>query len=159
MTPELIQSFQEQYTQERTNEAIYTRFAEVMDNLAWDGFAKHFHKAADEERGHAQGIADFLVDLNVEPIVAALPTAPQARDVTGVFKAALALEEQNTLRLAALCDAAMANSDYIALEFLLPYMKEQRVSVREYTDITIQLDRAGGDNAAILQLDERLGGG
>lgn len=157
LSPVLVKAFQDQFTAERNNEAFYWQCALCLDDMNWSGFAKWMSKAANEEKEHAQKFADYLIDRNVCPDVESLASVVHPTgDVMQFFGLALQAEQANTLRLNRLFALCQAENDYDAQLWLQWALNEQRVSERELTDLLKLLERSGGNNAALLEIDEHI---
>jgi ferritin len=156
----LAQLFQEQMNRERYNAACYDALAGALENVAWDGFAKWMRKAAAEELEHYKKFNDFLVDCNVEPVVTETPSPGTAgnSDPHAAFGTALQLERENTYFILSLVLACENVGDWQAEHWMTWAVDEQRNAERELTDIMLWFQRAVGNNAALLILDEKLGG-
>lgn len=155
----LEQMFQTQMSREYANALAYDNLAGGLEAEAWDGFAKFMRKSAEEERGHYRKFNDFLVDRNCTPAIQnAITSSVVTQDPLSAFTQAKGLEMSNTTLLIDL-DRACANvGDQEARNFLIWALEEQRNSERELTDILIWLSRAQGNDAAMRDLDEKLGG-
>lgn len=158
LSPTLAQEFNAQFNQERYNEAFYLQASYLLESITWDGMAKWLMRASDEEREHARGFASFLIDRNVAPALNVLDAGFNlVANPLYIFQEALRQEQGNTERLKALEELCDAEDDEDADIFLQTYMTEQRKSERELTDILNLLNRAVNSNAAMLEIDERLG--
>jgi ferritin len=157
----LEQLFQQQLNRERFNAATYDNLAGVLETIPWDGFAKWMRNAAAEELLHYKRFNDFLVDRNCIPTIDETPFPSRIiqklpRDY---FVAAMNLEKDNTAKIQEISDACDSVGDQDAQNWLIWALEEQRNAERELTDILNQLQLAGDNYAALLQLDHQLGEG
>lgn len=143
---------------ERMNAAQYDAFSDALDAQNWTGFAKWMRKSADEERGHYQKFADYLISRNFTPSHDAL-VAPKKLDGENplpLFQAALMLEEENTASINAIMEAADIDEQTKALLYGF-FIPEQTSSVRDLFDRVLEMSRVVGDFAGLLILDEKYG--
>jgi ferritin len=158
LTPVLIDALQEQLNLERLNSASYKAMSLALENANWPGSAKHFTEAAQDEQEHADKIASFLINRNIQPSYEQLdsPIVPAA-EMLPMFEAAFQREKITTAAIDALDQLAMSECDRATCIFLQWFVMEQVASEREYVDKLFELDRARGNIAALLILDREYG--
>jgi ferritin len=145
---------QKEVTLERTNRDFYRLGSFILDNEGWSGFAKWFKKSSDDEQGHADGFAGFLVDRNIDPIYDTISTFPPAgRDPLEYAKAAYAAEQKTTAAIEEIYKTAHDEGEFLVTQFLQFYLDEQRQSEREVWDIIQMLEAT--DEWRLI--DEKLG--
>ena len=147
-----------QANKERANAAQYDAFADALELATWPGFAKWMRKAADEEREHYQKFADYMIDRGWEVTHTALeaPQTLNGDDPLPLFKAALALEVDNTKSINDLDKKSDDEGDTQTCVFLYSWtVEEQTRSVRDLTDRVKELGRQ--DAAGLLLLDREYG--
>lgn len=153
----VLDALQEQFNRERGNREAYRIMANGLDAVNWPGSSAWMRKASDEEAGHADKFAGYIVDRNEVPRYDALP-APQpvsGDDLVLFFEAALALEMANTEKIKELYYASEQAEDFQTCNFLIWAIDEQTKAERELTDILIMLRRL--DNNGRFQFDHELG--
>jgi ferritin len=145
---------QKEVTLERTNRDFYRLGSFILDNEGWSGFAKWFKKSSDDEQGHADGFAGFLVDRNIDPIYDTISTlAPAGRTPLEYAKAAYAAEQKTTAAIEEIYKTAHDEGEFLVTQFLQFYLDEQRQSEREVWDIIQMLEAT--DEWRLI--DEKLG--
>jgi len=156
----LRQAFVEQFCAEHANSRAYLQMSYAMEMAPWDGFAKFLKKSSEEETEHACGFANFLIARNQIPELNALDTAVGyiVKEPLAAFQNALNLEKANTQRIVSLTKLCWDVGDIDAFNFMKPYLEEQRTSEKELLDIVNLLSRAGGNTAALLEIQEMLSG-
>lgn len=131
--------------------------------LAWwcahrslPGFARFFRKQAAEERGHAERIAQHLLDRGVEPIVEAIP-APRSDlgSLLEVARHAQTMEQDNTRGVHAAYEAAVAARDYPAQVMLHWFIREQ-VEEEAWTAEMVARVEAATCAGALAELDRHI---
>lgn len=154
MMPLVEKMLQNQLTLERTNHAIYRSMADELENLGWDGCADYMRKSSDEELEHADKIASFLVDRNIDPFYDTVQSPPElSEELPDYFKNAYAAEQKTTASIMELYNQALAENEYLVTEFLHWFLAEQVKSEREVWDI-IQMLEATNEWRLI---DEKVG--
>ena len=146
-------ALQAQLTLERTNAAIYDALAAGLTFTFWPGSAAFMERAADEERGHAKLVRDYLVARNVAPAYGAIEPAPLITDdePAPYFWAALEREQATTQALTVLHMDAWNAVDLETCTFLLPLIREQTESTARLHDILKQFSRLDSDPLLIDQ--------
>ncbi len=141
----------------RENEAaqIYKAAALWCDANGYDGSRDYFSKQAPDEISHRDKFAQYLVDLDAQPIMPAVdsPTASYA-SLQAVFQAALDLETQVTQAIEGIYSAAHTTGDFVTCNFLQWFLDEQRQSLTELLNI-LRWFTAYGDDLAMI--DDKIG--
>jgi ferritin len=163
LSPNLIQALNAQMNAEYGNFLFYEQLHIYLDVVAWDGFAEFMAKSSEDEKSHAGKFRDYLIERNATPtLTGSYPLAigvPADRDAIPLafFRAALTAEQANTNRILNLCALAEEEADYDLETWLSSWaLPEQRQSERELYDLINRLQSAQGENAAILEIEERL---
>lgn len=161
---DVVDALQVQMNKERQNGAVYDALAGAFEFMNLSGFAKFMAKNGDEERGHAKLFFDYLADIGEQPEIDTLdaPAVPTLMgdayaDTLAMFELALEAEKANKQALYVINDVAEEDDDGTEA-FLIPIIMEQIKSIREWEEIVTKATLANGDAAALLILDEQLGG-
>src|SRR5438128_1951097 len=95
--PAVLSELQRQLNQELSASYNYTALALWCEDQNFKGFARYFHKQADEERVHARRFIAHLLDRGVLPDLAAI-AAPKAKfkSLLDIAKQAQSMEQSNT---------------------------------------------------------------
>lgn len=163
LDPVIQDALNRQYTTERQNSAIYAAIGNRFDVLNLTGLAAFARKNSAEEQTHADKIRDYIIDRYGFPIIDALTPIdpPQADMLTAarvLFALALMREQTTTEAIKTLYDMAEDADDPQTCQFLLWFLEEQTKSEREFSELVAKAQIAEGNAAAVLMLDEQLGG-
>ena len=116
----------EQVGHELSAQHAYLGMAAYFGLQNHDKWADIFHKQSLEERGHALKIIQFLVDVDAQEELPALPAASVSYgSALDVVKAALAQEQKVTAQFQAMAKAAIEESDFTSFQFLQWFIEEQ----------------------------------
>ena len=117
------------------NEQIAREFAAAHQYVAagawYEGqtfpqLAKFFYEQADEERGHAMRMVNYLVESGVQPKIGSV-SAPQGSfdDHIAPVRLALDQEKTNTVEVGKLFDVARETRDHASEVFMQWFVEEQ----------------------------------
>jgi len=141
-------------------EASYTYLAMAgyFDQQNLTGFSQFMEAQSDEERGHAQRLFRYMLarDGNVELESVKKPQKAYG-SIQDAFALALEQEKENTEAIYGLYDLARECHDYGTLSHLQWFLDEQVEEEKAMSDILGRLELAGGNNAALLILDDQVG--
>jgi ferritin len=155
-----MQALQDQLTLERTNAAYYRSMADALEAVNWAGSAAWMRKASNDEQGHADRVAAYIVDRNGQPVYGQIDEIPELSgdDLFQYFQAALAREKDTTASIVAL----YVSADVQTQAFLMApgddwpgFIAEQTQSEREIVDILQELGRL--DKSGWKLVDQELG--
>lgn len=158
---ECFQRLNAQMNIERKNEVAYKQLALILDSFNWTGSAKWMHAASDEERGHYNKFAQWIITNNHTPIMEALSPAlpsgsrPDGENLVKFYEIALKLEEENTKNIEELATYAEETEDNGTYMFLSEFLIDQRNGVKELKDILLTLHRL--DKNGLVLWDMQLG--
>lgn len=160
LPPDLSAALNEQHTHERENATLYAQMAYNLDMQAWPGFAHLFRQQAIEEYGHSDRIAEYMTDQGA-PVVfqpVAIP-AVMMTDPLGFMDAALKRETETTAALNQLYFFAEAQEHPQTCFFLQEMLKEQIEEEKKFSDLFLQVSRAGDNQAALWLIDAQFAKG
>ena len=125
--------------------------------MNWAGFSHWCGKSSSEEIEHSEKIFKYLADRQADITVAELPAPPEfnGEDVKACFEAALALEVENTAKIARLTRLALDLNDFMTVDFLDWFNLEQYASETEIVQIISDLTH-GNCDAAMIIIDREL---
>lgn len=156
--PELIQAFNDQIREELNSSYIYLALSADLDGQNLAGAAAWFRKQADEERGHAMKLYDFVYDLGGQVVLQALPQpASGIKTLKEAFTKALAHEKHITATIHNLVRLARKLDDIAAESFLKWFVDEQVEEEKTAADILAKIELAGGSAGAQYLVDRDLG--
>lgn len=134
----------EQIRHEFTASQQYIAIAVYFDGADLPQLAARFYSQADEERGHAMMMIQYLLDNGLEVRV------PGVDDVTTSFatvrepvELALRQEKAVTAQITALARTARDTGDYLGEQFVQWFLGEQIEEVASMTTLLTIVDRAG----------------
>ncbi len=135
-----------QIRNEFTASQQYTAVAVYCDDQDLPRLAAHFYAQALEERNHAMGIVQFLLDNDL-PV-----TIPGVDDVRTEFTSledvvTLVLDQERTVtdQIETLARTARDEGDYIGEQFMQWFLKEQVEEVASMSTLLTVVDRAEGN--------------
>jgi bacterioferritin B len=104
----------------------YTAIGAYYDGLTFPRLAKFFYEQADEERGHAMKMLNYLRDTGAETKLGEIP-APKNDFSDHVEPIRLALEHEKkvTVSIASLFEIARETDDYASEGFMQWFVDEQ----------------------------------
>ncbi len=153
------EAINQQIKQEFYAAYLYMAMSAHFSNESLEGFAHWMRLQAQEELGHAVRLVDYLLERG-EPVdfppVDAPPTSFGAP--LSIFEAALEHERKVTASINQLYALAVEKMDYPTQLQLQWFIAEQVEEEASSGTVVEQLRMAGSDSAALLMMDERLGG-
>jgi len=155
---ELIQAFNDQIREELNSSYIYLALSADLDGQNLTGSAAWFRKQAEEERGHAMKLYDFVNDLGGQVVLQALPQPPSGiKTLKEAFTKALAHEKHITASIHNLVRLARKLDDIAAESFLKWFVDEQVEEEKTAMDILAKIELTGGSAGAQYLVDRDLG--
>ena len=150
-----------QMNTERYNNAVYMALAGQFDVMNLVGMAKFMKKQACGEMEHSKKIYEYIVDRNAAPAIGVVPVpaVPVVANPQDAFVTALNLERTTTQQISNLYETAVAERDYLTVEFLMWFLNEQVEEERILSEILGRLAIGGNDGSSILLIDHWLGEG
>jgi ferritin len=112
----------------------------------------------EEEREHASRLFRYLLDRGGKVQLGAIP-APDfgAGNHVKLFEVALVQEQANTRSINELYELATKHNDHATKSHLQWFIDEQVEEEASIEEILGHLELAGGDTAALLYLNDKLG--
>lgn len=161
-----IEKLQLWHTLERLNAAYYFSMADALENVNWSGTAAWMRAAGNDEVQHAERVAAYLVDVGQAPEWQALEEIPElsGADLMQYFNAGMVREQDTTAFITGFANECLVDGDMQTLAMILNpdgdwpgFVAEQTKSERDIKDIQLMLERAAGNNAALVLIDQQLG--
>lgn len=162
--PVVAKALQSQMTYERYSAAVYEAFGAELDARNMVGMSQWMYRQAGEEQSHSVKIRSYLADCNITPLLQALdqPAVPASEGLLGIgaalFGAALAHERTVTERIGTCFQLARRVGDSASEVFLQWFVSEQVEEEKTLEEIMTRFALAEGNGAAILMIDQALGG-
>jgi ferritin len=130
----------------------YVAIAMYYDAQTLPQLAARFYRQAVEERNHAMMIVQYLLDSGAEITIPGVQ-APQTvfEDVRAPVALALEQEKRVTEQIGRLVEIARSERDHVGEQFLGWFLGEQREEVATASALLAVLDRAGAENALLVE--------
>lgn len=104
----------------------YAQMAAYFNKKGLLRLSEMFFDQSEEEREHAMKFVHYLLDVEGNVAIPAIPTLPnEFESVKAVFETALNWEKEVTSNINHLMDLAIAEKDYASQSFLVWYVDEQ----------------------------------
>jgi bacterioferritin B len=140
-----------QITNEFNASQTYLAMACLFDDLGFQALSKYFREHADEERGHALKIVDYMLDTDSRVALQPIPAPPaNYNGVVAAIEAALNHERMVTQNFHDLMELARQEHDFTTEFFLKWFVDEQVEEEKTFTDL-LNAARAAKDH--LLELD------
>ncbi len=152
MIPEAVHArLNAQITNELNASQVYLAASFHLETLSLKALAAHFRKQADEERGHALKLADFILETGGKVTLGAIaPVSPDYPSVPAVIDAAAAHERKVTQQIYEIANIADQHKDLATRSFIQWFIDEQVEEVASMDHLT-QIAKLAGPN--LLQLE------
>lgn len=157
MNEKMVKAFNEQINKEFYSEFLYLAMKGYFAELNLQGFVNWFDVQVQEERAHAYGMFDYVIERGASVELLAIDK-PEVKGKTPleVFEQVLEHEKFVTSRINYLMDVAEEVKDRAALSFLDWYLKEQVEEEASVGGVLATLKLIGDDKNALLLLDKDL---
>jgi len=145
-----VEKLNEQVAAEFAAHQQYVAIAVYYDAETLPQLASFFYRQALEERTHAMGMIQYLLDSDADVTVPGI-SAPQTKfsDIVEPVRLALEQEKRVSGQINALAATARGESDYTSEQFVLWYIKEQIEEVATMTDLVRVVERSQDDPMVI----------
>jgi len=150
-------AFNEQINKEYYSEYLYLAMKAKFSEWNLDGFVNWFDIQVQEERAHAEGMYNYVLERGGKVELFAIDK-PEIKGNTPleIFKQVLEHEEYVTSRINHVADVADEVKDRAALIFLNWYIKEQVEEEASVGGVLATLELIGDDKQGLLALDKEL---
>ena len=149
-----VEALNDQIGREFTAAHQYTALGAYYDRMTFPRLAKFFYDQAEEERGHAMRMVNYLNDTGSDLSLGEVP-APKNSFADHVEPIRLALENEKkvTIAIARLYEIARETNDYASESFMQWFVDEQ---VEEESSMQSLLDVAERVREYPMMLEEFL---
>ena len=157
MNEKMQTAINEQINKEFYSEFLYLAMKAYFAELNLQGFVNWFDVQVQEERAHAFGMYDYLIERGgkVELLEIEKPVI-EGNTPVEIFEHVLRHEQYVTSRINYLLDVAEEVKDRAAISFLDWYLKEQVEEESSVGKVLATLKLIGDDKNALLLLDKDL---
>jgi ferritin len=145
-----------QYSREMHSAMVYFDLASYVESANYLGFSKFFQSRAAEELEHAHKFFTFICDGGGIARLETLESPHKFEDPTLIelFEKALEHEQYITDNIYKLKEFALANREHATDNFLIWFVEEQVEEEASLDVIITHLQRAEGNEAAVLEIEE-----
>ncbi|MBG6235757.1 ferritin [Pedobacter sp. CAN_A7] len=148
----------QQVKKEAHSSSIYLSMASWCDRNGFDNSADYFFKQAEEERAHQLKFFKYILDMGGNA------TSPEVMNIKGeynsfreVFEEALEQEINITQSIKNIAARCHKEQDYITVEFLNWFFKEQREEEYKARRALELFDVIGEEGTGRWQIDKHVG--
>ncbi len=122
-----------------------------------EGAAKFFYRQSDEERLHMMKLIEYMIEMDVRPIVPAVEQAPiEYRSIQEIFNITLAQEESVTRSIHNMLQLAIDSNDFATQNFLQWYVTEQREEESMIRRVQDKIRLIGEGPQSLYYIDKEL---
>jgi len=154
VTKKVIDLLNLQVQRELFSAYLYLDMALYYHDIGLVGHAHWFEIQAQEERDHALGFIRYLQHVGEKPILNVIdkPTLIY-KDAREPLVEALKHEKFVTASIVNILEVAKTEKDYLTIDFLQWYIKEQGEEEKNANDNILMYDFVEGNKAALLHID------
>lgn len=154
----LVDPLNAQIGMEFSAEMQYIAIAVYFDSEGLPELAAHFYRQAEEERGHAMKIVQFMLDAGATPTVPGVnPPKNGFTSAHEAVKYSLDQEMEVTKEINNLVTLALENNDHAADTFLRWFVSEQVEEVASMTNLLQIIKHAGANLLWVEEYVRRKG--
>lgn len=158
VSPEIQEALNKQVNEELFSSYLYASMSSYFEHVSLKGFAKWMALQADEERGHAQRLIDYMHSRGVRVVRVAI-AAPQNDWPTplAAFEDAYKHECHISACINSLATLSMKQNDHATHALLEWFVSEQVEEEANADQLVQQLRMVDGNPAALFFLDREVG--
>ncbi len=148
----------QQIKKEAQSSAIYLAMASWCDRNGFDGSSTYFFKQAEEERHHQLKFFKYVLDMggtSISPDITGLKI--EYNSFREVFEDALDQEVSVTQSIKGIAARCHKEQDYVTLEFLNWFLKEQREEEYKARRALELFEVIGEEGTGRWQIDKHVG--
>ena len=141
-----VRQLNEQVAEEFAAHQQYIALAVYYDGQTLPQLAHFFYRQALEERVHAMGMIQYLLDAGAEVVTPGV-AAPKTKFADIVEPVKLALEQEKSVsdQIHSLAATARHESDYTSEQFIQWFIKEQVEEIATMSDLVRVVERSQDD--------------
>ena len=154
----VVDALVEQYNFELESGYIYLAMVHDLKDKAWDGFAHFMDKQAHEEYEHATKFKALIEEIGQRVELKAMPEPKKEyKSVLEIFKTAYDHEQEVTKRIENIYELALKEKNYVVVEFLNWFLKEQVEEEDNMRTIVEVLENLKDGYTGLYLYDKELG--
>ncbi len=158
ISKKMQKAISDQITAEFYSSYLYLAMSAWCETQNLKGFASWMRMQAEEEKGHAFKLFDYLVNRGGNVMLGALEAPPGDFDsVQDVFEKTLAHEKEVTARIHKLNEMAMQEKDYATIAHLQWFITEQVEEEAGAEEILNQIKMVEGRPGSLFYIDRHVG--
>ena len=136
---------------------LYLAMAAFSDGLFLKGFAHWFRKQAEEERGHAMKLFNYILERDGTPVISEIKKPPQSfSSIVDVMSQTLKHEEGVTASIHKLYELSQKEKDHATGIYLQWFITEQVEEEKSVADILAKIKMISAKEGGLLYLDKAL---
>ncbi|PTR01637.1 ferritin [Mucilaginibacter yixingensis] len=148
----------QQVKMEAHSSAIYLSMASWLNRNGYDNSADYFFKQAEEERQHQLKFFKYILDMGGNAVSPDITGVKQEyNSFREVFEDALDQEIAVTQSINNIYGRCMKTQDFVTMEFLLWFLKEQREEEYKARRALELFDVIGEEGTGRWQIDKHVG--
>lgn len=133
----------------------YANMAAYFDTLGLSRLSAMYFEQSEEEREHAMKFIHYLMEVEGEVAIPAIPVTPSTFDsVKAALEAAMTWEKDVTERINKLMDMAIDEKDYASQDFLRWFVTEQVEEEANVSHLLTLVDALG--DRSIISIEHLL---
>lgn len=159
ISTEIESLLNQQIRKEAQSSSIYLAMASWCDKMGFEGSANYFFKQAEEERQHQLKFFKYVLDMGgaaISPEVTGIKI--EYNSFREVFEDALNQEINVTQSIKNIAARCHKEQDYVTMEFLNWFLKEQREEEYKARRALQLFDVIGEEGTGRWQIDKHVGG-
>ncbi len=134
LNEETITILTDRIKDEYTAHYFYRNAANWCKNMNYKKATQFFEGEANSELQHAEGLQNYMVDFNVQPVIEKTETKFDFNSLVEIINQAY-LMEQDLLKKYNQSSSEVFSTDLTTFDFLQEYRELQKQSVVEYSDL------------------------
>jgi ferritin len=158
LSKKMVAALNNQIQAEMYSSYLYLAMSAYCDRQNLKGFAHWMNLQADEERGHALRIFNFLLENGEKVALKALDQPPADFGTPlEMFSKVLEHEKKITALIHKLYELALDEKDYRSQIMLQWFVSEQMEEEEQAQFIVTRIEQVEGKMSAVLWIDKELG--
>lgn len=157
ITEPVIALMQYRIQQEELSSRLYKEMSVYLNFNGFSGAAALWDKYSKEEQVHAEVAYEYLLDLDILPVVPTLESPEKNfRGLVDIIKKSYQHELVITEQCNALAEGALEKADFMTLEKAQWYLKEQTEEIAKTKYWLDRLEAFGDSKEALRLLDNEM---
>lgn len=157
LSKQMLDMLNKQITNEMVACHNYLSMASWFDDQELTGFGNWFRKQAEEERGHAMKVYEYILDRREQALIDAVPAPKQSwKSPLEAAQDALKNEEKNSDNINKLMAQSKKENDYATESFLKWFVDEQVEEESSAEHLVERLEILKDSKSGLLDMDREL---